>query len=187
MKTLNLFIPFYQSLEELGLTGYRNTLERFEKYGLKSLLKPDYQVLDIGCNTGFFSITVSHYVKHVDALDNKKLNILQGRIARKRLNIKNIRFFHTGYEKFRSNKKYDVVLSFAVHHWVGLSLHDYAKKIHSMMKKGGILYFESHDLSSLDSHFDRKLDIVKSAGFSVVRTIDMKDDGNRVCAVLKRK
>lgn len=84
MKLLNFNIKFYQSPEELGIEGQRNTLSRFEKYGLSTILKPSYKVLDIGCNTGFFAITVSRYVKLVDGIDNKRANIMQGNIAKKK-------------------------------------------------------------------------------------------------------
>lgn len=187
MKLLNLNIKFYQSLEELGLKGKRNTIKRFEKYDMKKILKPNHAVLDIGCNTGFFSMSVARYVKEVDAIDNKKINIIQGRLAKKQLNIKNLNLIRGRFETYKTTKKYDVILSFAVHHWVKMSLDDYIKKIKGLLKQKGILVFESHNLSNMDLHFDRKIEIIKEQGFKVIKKIPMKEDGNRICIILEKK
>lgn len=187
MKLLRLNTPFYQSLEELNIAGKRNTFERFERYGLPKLLKPEHEVLDIGCNTGFFSITTARYVKHVDGIDNKRINILTGKLAKRRLNVDNVLLRRSTFEKFTTNKQYDVVYSFAVHHWVNLSVKEYAKRVRSLMKPKALLVLESHDLSNLDKHFEQVVRKFSEAGFTEKNRIDNKKDGNRVCVILRAK
>lgn len=62
-----------------------------------------------------------------------------------------------------------MILSFAVHHWVKMSLDEYAAKIHQMLNKKGHVIFESHNLATLDAHFERKLEIIQEQGFKVVK------------------
>src|SRR5690606_30426243 len=47
---------FYQSNDELNISGQRPTAKRFEIYQLDSLLMPHHDVLDIGSNCGFISL-----------------------------------------------------------------------------------------------------------------------------------
>ncbi|TFF89496.1 MAG: class I SAM-dependent methyltransferase [Promethearchaeota archaeon] len=185
LKIIRLGNPFYQSLEELNINSGRNTSKRFAKYNLEEILKSNYYVLDIGCNSGFFSVKSSKYVKEIDAFDNKFGHILTGNLVKLFLGIKNINFFHSNIEHFSTKKKYDVVYSFAIHHWISLDINEYAKKLRKFTRDGGYLFFESHDLDTFDKDFQKKLNVVLDKGFKIENKIYMKEDGNRVCFLLK--
>ena len=137
LRLIRFGVPFYQSLDELGISGTRDTSKRFSKYGLKSILKDEHSVLDIGCNTGFFSIMTSGFVKSVDAFDNKFGNVLTGQIAMFSLGVKNVRLFRSSIEEFSTSNVYNIVYSFAVHHWISLSFKEYAQKLSGLDKPGG--------------------------------------------------
>ena len=126
----------------------------------------------------------SKYVKHVDAFDNKFGNVLTGKIAKAYLGIKNMNIKRKEIEKFKTNRKYDIIYSFAIHHWIPLEFEDYIKKLKSLSKKEGIIFLESHNLNNKDKDFEKKKKIIKKY-FEINREIDMKHDGNRICLVLK--
>ena len=178
---------FYQSLKELGIKGSRDSDERFEKYDLKKYLKKDFEVLDIGCNKGFFSIITSRFVKRVTGIDNKTINIKIGKIALKKLNISNVKLMRYDFKKFKTNKKYDVIYSFAIHHWVGMSFDAYIKKLDFMLKDKGLIVFESHDLTSLDLYLEPKLSIFKELGFKEVFKTQDYENGKRVTIIFEKK
>ena|SRR3990170_623227 len=50
-----MIIDYYQTIEELGIKGRKNTPEEFEKIGLPKDLKGQ-DVLDVGCNMGAFLV-----------------------------------------------------------------------------------------------------------------------------------
>ena len=185
LRFIRFGIPFYQSSEELGISGSRDTVARFERYGLVDVLEEDMVVLDIGCNIGFFSMYTSRFVKHVDAFDNKWGNVFSGWIARRALGLKNVRLFRSSVERFVASRQYDVVFSFAIHHWISLSFREYAQRLVSFVKPGGYLVFESHDLAKLDEDFSEKVALLEELGFVVVKRVDMRADGNRECVILR--
>ena len=178
---------FYQSLKELNIKGLRNTDERFEKYKLKNILKEDFEVLDIGCNKGFFSIVTSRFVKNVTGVDNKFINIQIGKQAMKKLNIENVKLIKKDFKKFKTSKKFDLIYSFAIHHWVGLSFENYIKKINTFLKKDGIIVFESHDLDTLDLYLEPKLKIFKELGFKEIFKTKEYENGKRVTIIFKKQ
>ena len=49
----------YQSMELIGLEGMRPTEHRIQEYGLRDILKAEYDVLDIGCNSGFLDMSIA--------------------------------------------------------------------------------------------------------------------------------
>ena len=60
---------FYQSCEEIGIPGQRPTTDRYKIYGLDEHLSPGHNVLDIGCNCGFFTLLISSKVKRAVGIE----------------------------------------------------------------------------------------------------------------------
>jgi SAM-dependent methyltransferase len=137
---------FYQSYPALGINGARGTLNRQRAYGLNEVLTPDMEVLDIGSNVGFFSIALADRVKHVDLLEfEPELTEIATLVAEKE-GKDNVTCICGDFKEFAPDKKYDVIFSFAIHWWVGLSRPDYLQKIASHLKEDGLILIESHTL-----------------------------------------
>lgn len=168
---------FYQSCEELLLHGQRPTALRFRAYALDRELQRSDRVLDIGCNCGFFALATARHVAAVDAFDINPSLITIGRLAQQYLGIPNCNFTACSFDEFRANEGYDVIFSFAVHHWVGLPIQAYAAKLRQMLRPGGRVLFESHDLMKHDRDWDAKLAALSEAGFEPVQERALCDDG----------
>jgi SAM-dependent methyltransferase len=168
---------FYQTLEPLLIPGQRPTALRFDAYDLRSVLRPMDRLLDIGCNCGFLALTAARYVRAVDGIDAAAHFISIGRIAQRILQQDNCEFRNCLLEDFTPAEPYDVVFSFAVHHWIGLSTAQYAARLRNLLKPGGSLLLESHDLSTHDADWDVKLATFCNDGFEVMRSGTLCDDG----------
>jgi len=139
----NIF-GFYQTHPELNIQGYRPTLSRINNYGLLNYLCEGDEVLDIGGNVGFFSMYLSKFVKSVDVVEmnNDLVNI--GLKTRDYLKIKNVEFFNEDIRSFKSDKKYDLVLTMAVHGHLGISLDQYLELVSNLVAPNGKILIESH-------------------------------------------
>jgi 2-polyprenyl-3-methyl-5-hydroxy-6-metoxy-1,4-benzoquinol methylase len=167
----------YQSLEPLLIRGQRPTAQRFAAYGLNSLLRPTQRVLDIGSNCGFVALTAAKHVAEVDGIEAAGHFVAIAHIAQAVLRQENCRFQQLRFEDFTPEAPYDVVFAFAVHHWLGLSMREYAARLHTLLKPGGSLLLESHDLATHDADWDAKVSTVREAGFDVAKTGSLCDDG----------
>lgn len=135
---------FYQSYPPLKISGKRNTLCRYKMYGLSEKLNKEQRVLDIGGNIGFFSIFLSRFVKSVDIVEQNSNLTNIGKKLLEHENLDNIKIINEDFKKFTKKEKYDLVFSLAIHKWVGMDFQDYLNKIHSLLKKDGLLLIESH-------------------------------------------
>lgn len=140
---------FYQNYPPLKISGKRDTLSRVRSYNIESKLSKDLTMLDIGGNIGFFSAYLSRFVKHIDIVEQNSKLVDVCRALLNHENIQNVNVFNSDFKKFVANHKYDVVMSLAIHKWVGLDLQDYLKSIHSLLTSGGLLLIESHLLFKL--------------------------------------
>jgi len=135
---------FYQNYPPLKISGKRDSLCRYKVYGLEKRLKKTWSILDIGGNIGFFSAFLSKFVKQVDIIEqNNKLTDI-GKKLLEYENITNVNVKNLDFKSYDSKKKYDLIMSLAIHRWVGLELQEYLRKIHLLLKKGGLLLIESH-------------------------------------------
>jgi len=159
---------FYQSFEKLQIEGQRPTTFRFYTYGLDKLLQKNHQVLDIGCNCGFFALHISEYVNSVDGVEFNKELVEIADVTKEYLNINNCHFHFADFRKFVTNKKYDVIFSFAVHYWIGMSMKEYALQLSNLLNPNGFVVFESQDISTIDSDFDEKIKEFCENGFKVI-------------------
>ena len=80
-------------------------------------LKPDMEVVELGCGTGSTAIIHSPYVKHIRAIDisSKMIEIAQGKANKKK--IDNITFETLTIDDLNvQEQKVDVVLCFSILH-----------------------------------------------------------------------
>lgn len=135
---------FYQNYPPLFISGKRSTLCRFNKYKLDEILNNHMQVLDIGGNIGFFSAYISKFADHVDLIEkNKKLTEICYDLI-KHENIQNLNIQNTDFLSFKTDKKYDLIFSLAVHGWLELGFTDYINKVLYLLNHQGFLILESH-------------------------------------------
>lgn len=186
-------IEFYQSLERIGLPGTRPTLYRIIKYGLEKILSKEQEVLDIGCNSGFLDLTVATLVKSVEGIEYDNVLVQIAKEVKEYLGVNNISFVNDDFNMWYANriteKKYDVIFSFAIHHWLKLAPIDYAQRLNSLLKDNGYICLESHDLvCSRDKEYDALLEIMKGRGYMVIGSDHIMDDGvtNREFVILRK-
>lgn len=136
----------YQSLEMIGLKGGRPTEKRMEEYGLKEILRPEDDVLDIGCNSGFFDILVAQFVHSVTGVEYDKSLVRVGELVRDYLEVPNCAFYNGDFKDWykQTNMKFDVIFSFAIHHWLNLSPEEYVTILDGLLREEGYICFESH-------------------------------------------
>lgn len=135
---------FYQTHPSLNINGARPTLVRIKNYEILQYVNNSSVVLDIGCNTGFFSLYLSQFVERIDAVEfDKSLHSIAMK-TKLFLDVNNVNFYNQDIKKFNPNTKYDVVMSFSVHQWVGIPIEDYLDFVQNFKKEDGILFIESH-------------------------------------------
>lgn len=140
---------FYQGLEEIGITGCKPTNFRFKQYQVDEILE-NAHVLDIGSNCGFVSCYCAKRAATVTAIE---LNPYLNKIAKdtsKHLKLDNISIIDEDFTAYKSNNKFDVILSFSNHHTIDGNLYmefeNYIKKIVNLLTPNGYLLFESHNV-----------------------------------------
>lgn len=135
---------FYQNYPPLKISGKRDSLCRYKVYGLDRRLKDSDCILDIGGNIGFFSIFLSKFVKSVDIVERNKNLTDIGKKLLEYENITNVKFKNLDFKVYDSKKRYDLIMSLAIHRWAGLEIHEYLGKVRRLLKEGGSLLIESH-------------------------------------------
>jgi SAM-dependent methyltransferase len=137
----------YQSFPRLGLRGFRRTEVRAAQMNIASALV-NRSVLEIGCNSGFLSMTLAPGTRRYVAFDNNPYLIDIAKLAQRELGDGQVDFSVDTIEAFALIKRFEVVLSFANHStWDGnmtLPLDAYFEKIRTLLVEGGLLFFESH-------------------------------------------
>ncbi len=143
-KQFGLWDYFYQTHPSININGVRPTVTRLNNYGIFEYINQDSTILDIGCNTGFISAYLSKYVKAIDAVefDTDVFSIASRTMDY--LSIKNVQLLNEDIKTFKSNKKYDLVMSYAIHRWVGMELMDYIQLLLSFKDASGFIIIESH-------------------------------------------
>ena len=138
---------FYQSCSLINVKGFRDTEMRINAMELPKLLKGK-QVLEIGCNTGFLSLSLAQHVGKIVGMELNPHLIDIAQRAQDYLNISNTTFEACSFEAYKSDVAFDAVLSFANHSTydgkTAYSLKDFFSRCHSLTKPNGLLLFESH-------------------------------------------
>lgn len=185
------FGMLYQAYEPLRLAGHRPARERYDIYRLDKVLTGKSRVLDIGCNAGFLALLCAEKAAQVDAFDIEPNLVAIGRRVAEHLQLTNIRFQACGFDDFLIDGQYDLIFSFAVHHWIGLPMARYAARLDSWLAPGGVIVFESQGRRSsetVEENLDEKIGHLLALGMEVLWEGELLDDGmnKRTFAVLRR-
>jgi len=180
----------YQSMEKIGLRGVRPTTYRVSRYGMNELLNQSMDVLDIGCNTAFIDMTVAEQIKTITGIEYDHSLVKIAEMVRDYLKISNCTIVNTDFDTWYNenrNLSYDVIFSFAIHHWLDLSPDTYVSRLHHLLRADGYLFMESHVES--DTEYEKCLYLMEKMGYEVIKTGLIKDDGisERKFAVLRKK
>lgn len=154
----------YQSSDELGITGLRDTTGRVTAFDLCTRVAGK-TVLEIGCNTGFIAVAIAGSAQRVVGFELNPLLIDIANVAKRTLNTRNVEFSVSSFEDFVSDTTFDVVMSFANHHTYDgnthQSLDEYFAKCHALTSPGGTLLFESHPPALEGMHFAKTVAIIE--------------------------
>ena len=168
---------FYQSYDEIDIPGQRPTEKRFETYQLKKYLKPTDAVLDIGCNCGFFANYTADFVAKVDGIEINPTLCEIGSVVRTYLGRFHCNFYCSDFNNYEPKGKYDMIYSFAVHHWIGMDIKAYFNKLKLLLNPGGKIMFESQNLETVDKNFEDKVATIEASDFRILNRGSLKDDG----------
>lgn len=141
---------FYQSYEPLGIIGSRNTSDRLKEYEIETYLTKDKSVLDIGCNCGFFDLSVAGLVKTTCGIEVDEELLRYGKLVRRIMGIQNSYFINSNFNDYKSSTMFDIIFSFAVHAHIGMSFEEYGKRLYELSNENGIVVFESHNIKGTD-------------------------------------
>ncbi len=154
---------FYQSSDELGITGLRDTSGRVAAFDLRNAVE-GRTVLEIGCNTGFLTLAIAPKAERIVAFELNPYLIAMANAAKSHLGIENVDFDVAAFEDFAGDTTYDDVLSFANHHTYDgnthQSLEEYFERCHALTKPGGRLIFESHPPELEGDQFGSTVEII---------------------------
>lgn len=162
----------YQGMERLGISGIKPSEERLARYDIAEYLRAGDRVLDIGSNNGFLALAMAASVGHVDALEFNPYLVAIANLARDHLDVRNASFLPGDFVEFETSERYDAVWSLANHCTIdgnlSIDFEQYVAKVFSLLKPGGILFFESHNVFGPgaggpgdDGDLDAKFDIAE--------------------------
>tara|TARA_Y100000588_G_scaffold330910_1_gene368137 strand:+ start:1165 stop:1956 length:792 start_codon:yes stop_codon:yes gene_type:complete len=163
---------FYQGLDEICVTGLRDTSARISALNIPELIR-GRTVLDIGSNTGFLSIKLAKTATSVVGIEsNPYLNKI-GTLTASYLKIMNVEFNDQSFEDFKPSYSYGVVASFANHStFDGNTRHtieEYIAKCHSLIENGGLFLFESHAPAYEGTRLTNVLNLIQDQ-FNILET-----------------
>jgi cyclopropane fatty-acyl-phospholipid synthase-like methyltransferase len=154
---------FYQGLQKLAVTGLRDTDARVAAMGLDKRIAGK-QVLEIGCNSGFLSLSISEFVDRVVGIDVNPMLLEIAEIAADYLKVDNCSFTMSRFEDYETEEHYDAVISFANPSTYDgntkQSLESYFDRCCQLLKGNGLLLFESHPPAHEGANFDRVVEII---------------------------
>lgn len=180
-------INFYQSYPPLRIRGARPSLSRFQIYELEKHLSSKMNILDIGGNTGFFSLFVSPKVNSIDVLEIEKPFTDIGKKLARYEKIENVQFINQDFKKFNPDKKYDLIFSFAVHNHTKMRFEKYIEKVFSLLTPKGKILIESHPIR-FKSKDILKEELEKLDFISIISSGELDDDGRlRTFYYIERK
>ncbi len=169
----------YQSFEKLAIPGVRPSLYRIIKYGLKDVLSASHQVLDIGCNVGFLDMSVAEMVNSITGVEYDESLVKVANVVKNYLRMDNCFFEHKDFDSWyiENTKTYDVIFSFAIHHWLNLVPTEYADRIDKILNNKGYICIESH--VGDDVEYKGCLDSLLQKEYCICGQGTIRDDGMR--------
>lgn len=104
----------------------------------RQYLRPEDEVLDIGCGNRAITIELATSVKHVGAIDISPEMLELAREAAVRKSLQNIDFHRTMLQNLSVvNGSYSIVTSFSVLHYIENPT-NFASQVYKLLKPGGI-------------------------------------------------
>ena len=133
---------------------------------MKNISTKTKSALDIGCNCGFFTIVVSKYVKNIDGVEINPHMIAIAEDTKEFLKIQNASFLTSSFEKYQTDKKYDVIFSLANDETIDgntkFTFEEYMGKINQLLTPDGIIIFETVSPDTYQPKlFQPKLEFIK--------------------------
>lgn len=152
---------FYQGFERIGISGIKPTEKRIDKYEIKRLFDKNKDVLDIGANCGFLACYLSDHFRMVDGIELNPYLVQMAEETKKHLAIENVHFIKDDFATHEFEpQSYDVVFSLSNHYTIDGNLNKdfnfFITKIFEILKKDGILFFESHNVDGDDRDLEEK-------------------------------
>ena len=171
---------FYQGFDEIGVGGCRSTEGRFNEYNILRYLSKEKNALDVGSNCGFFTLYTSRFLKSIEGVEINPYLVRISNYAKEYLGIKNSEFYNLSFESFKSEKKYDVIFSFANDETIDgntkFNFCEYIMKISSLLKNGGLLIFESQAIDAVvTKKFEPKLKVLNE-NFTIIEDRMVKSE-----------
>jgi len=103
----------------------------------QALMRPDMEVLELGCGTGSTALKHAPYVAHIEATDVSAAMIAIGSQKAVCAGIDNVSFRQSSVEEFDGNGSYDMVLALNLLHLLP-NRATALEKIHRLLKPGGL-------------------------------------------------
>lgn len=176
---------FYQSFERLGIEGERFTLYRLQRYEIDKILSQysrSVSILDIGCNVGFLDMELAiSETKNISLLgveyDAGLVEIAN--TVRNYLKLTNCNFVQGDFKEWvkQNMVNFDLIFSFAIHHWLDLDPDMYVEIVDSLLNEKGYICFESHDLQSGDDAYEVCRNLFIKKQYKILNEGHIKDDG----------
>lgn len=174
-KLLEEYKQYPQGLKTFGIEGRRDSDMRMDMYKLTDFVDPDSQVLDIGSNCGFLDVLLAPHVDKLVGVEIDETMIKVSRLAADALGLTNCFFINADFRyqdemrKYIHDRKFDLVISCQMHHWVKLPFASYVAYLLHYTRPGGHLLMESHNLNTIDSNWSTKVETLNNAGFQTLR------------------
>ena len=159
---------YYQSYAPLGLKGARVNGERVLLYDIPNLLNKNSNVLDIGCNSGFLSLTVAPLVKSIIGVDIDERFISIANKVKNYMKIENAQFKKVDVFSEGLSEKYDAIFMLSLPSNIGV--YEKADMIVDSLNPGGYLFLESHymDSNSEAYLYDKLINTYRDKGLNEV-------------------
>jgi len=187
---------FYQGFDAIQIDGCRSTEKRFEQYNIQKYLSENKSALDIGSNCGFFSLYVSKFLESITGIEINPYLTSIASDTQEFLEIDNANFVSSKFEKFSTDKKFDIIFSFAndstIDSNTDFNFEEYITKIIHLLSDNGLLIFESQAIDiMIPQKFEPKMEIIKQF-FTILENRNVKSEyplnvPERLFLILKKK
>jgi cyclopropane fatty-acyl-phospholipid synthase-like methyltransferase len=140
----------YWTKSEYQQGELRDPKMRCNLYGLHDYIESDWDVLDIGCNSGGFPILLSSTCRTATGFDVDPVAIDYGKDIIEKNNINNCQLYNFDYAEFlkQNNQTFDMVLSLAVHARIcksnSITESQYFGELLNLLNSDGVIIVESH-------------------------------------------
>lgn len=169
---------FYQSYDEIGISGQRPTQERLKIYNILKYLKQEFNILDIGCNCGFLDMQLSKYVNSITGIEYNASLVSVGNSMKELVNTENVKFVNQDFKLYNTEDQYDVIFLFSIIGWLNMDCNTLVDKLIRMNSRYGYMLIESHNVEdeSRYSLYKNVVDKIKSYNYTVVENGLIYDD-----------